>query len=53
MGITILIVEQNASETLKFCDYAYVIQNGETVINGTGAELLVNEDVKRTWAADL
>ena len=49
MGITILIVEQNASETLKFCDYAYVIQNGETVISGTGAELLVNEDVKKAY----
>ena len=49
MGITILIVEQNASETLKFCDYAYVIQNGETVISGTGAELLSNEEVKKAY----
>ena len=49
MGITILIVEQNASETLKFADYAYVIQNGETVISGTGAELLTNEDVKKAY----
>ncbi|MCD8371213.1 MAG: ABC transporter ATP-binding protein [Clostridiales bacterium] len=49
MGITILIVEQNAMETLKFCDYAYVIQNGETVIEGTGKELLTNEDVKKAY----
>ncbi len=49
MGITILIVEQNATETLKFADYAYVIQNGETVIEGTGPELLVNEDVKKAY----
>lgn len=49
MGITILIVEQNASETLKFCDYAYVIQNGETVIEGTGQELLANDDVKKAY----
>ena len=49
MGITILIVEQNASETLKFCDYAYVIQNGETVINGTGADLLNDENVKKAY----
>lgn len=49
MGITIIIVEQNAIDTLKFCDYAYVIQNGETVIEGTGAELLSNEDVKKAY----
>ena len=49
MGITILIVEQNATETLKFCDYAYVIQNGETVIEGTGEQLLSNEDVKKAY----
>lgn len=49
MGITILIVEQNALDTLAFCDYAYVIQNGETVIEGTGAELLSNEKVKKAY----
>ncbi len=49
LGITILIVEQNATETLKFCDYAYVMQNGETVMEGTGAELLANDDVKKAY----
>lgn len=49
LGITILIVEQNATETLKFCNYAYVMQNGETVIEGTGAELLANDDVKKAY----
>lgn len=49
LGITILIVEQNAVDTLAFCDYAFVIQNGETVIEGTGKELLDNEDVKKAY----
>lgn len=49
MGITILIVEQNAADTLEFCDYAYVIQNGESVIAGTGAELLQSESVKKAY----
>ena len=49
MGITIIIVEQNALDTLKFCDYAYVIQNGETVIEGTGKDLLANEEVKKAY----
>lgn len=49
LGITILIVEQNAVDTLAFCNYAYVIQNGETVIEGTGEDLLNNEDVKKAY----
>ena len=49
MGITILIVEQNAADTLAFCDYAYVIQNGESVIAGTGEELLQSERVKKAY----
>ena len=30
MGVTIIIVEQNAVETLQFADYAYLINSGET-----------------------
>ena len=48
-GVTIIIVEQNAIETLALSDYAYVIQNGETVIEGTGKELLNNEQVKKAY----
>ena len=39
MGVTIVIIEQNAEKTLAFSDYAYVISEGETVIEGTGQEL--------------
>jgi len=49
LGITIVIVEQNAKDTLAFADYAYVIQNGETVISGTGSELLSDEKVKKAY----
>lgn len=49
MGITILIVEQNATDTLAFCDYAFVVQNGVTMISGTGDELLANEEVKKAY----
>jgi len=49
LGITIIIVEQNAVDTLAMCDYALVIQNGESVIEGKGEELLRNEDVKRAY----
>jgi len=49
LGITVVIVEQNATDTLAFADYAYVIQNGETVISGTGKELLADEKVKKAY----
>lgn len=39
MGTTILIVEQNALQTLKIADYAYVLQVGEIIIEGEAAEL--------------
>ncbi len=48
-GVTVVLVEQNAVDTLAICDYAYVIQNGETVIEGTGSELLENEEVKKAY----
>ncbi len=48
-GVTILIVEQNAKETLEFANYAYVIANGETVIEGTNIELLNNDRVQKIY----
>lgn len=48
-GTTIIMVEQNANATLEMCDYAYVMQNGETKIEGTGQELLSNEEVKKAY----
>lgn len=48
-GVTILIVEQNAKETLGFADYAYVFANGETAIAGTSEELLNNDRVQKIY----
>lgn len=39
-GVTILIVEQNALQTLKIADYAYVIQVGEMIMDGTAHDLI-------------
>lgn len=41
-GTTILIVEQNALQTLKISDYAYVIQVGEVIMEGKAKELISN-----------
>ena len=48
-GITVIIVEQNANDTLAMCDYAFVVQNGEVVIEGKGDDLLSNEEVQKAY----
>jgi branched-chain amino acid transport system ATP-binding protein len=45
-GTTILIVEQNAVQTLGMADWGYVLENGKIVLGGTGAELLENEQIR-------
>jgi len=49
MGITILLVEQNARKALSICDKACVIENGMINICGTGKELLDSEEVKKAY----
>jgi branched-chain amino acid transport system ATP-binding protein len=34
-GMTILLVEQNATQALRLCDYAYLLNNGRLVAEGT------------------
>ncbi len=42
-GNTILIVEQNAYQTLKIADYVYVLEIGKVKTEGTGKELMNDE----------
>lgn len=44
-GTTILIVEQNATQTLKIADYAYVLEVGSITNQGTGADLLADPKI--------
>lgn len=48
-GLTIVLVEQNAKKSLSICDYAYVIENGCVVMEGTGDELLHNEKIAQAY----
>ncbi len=45
-GVTVLLIEQNANVALHTADYGYVLQTGTITLEGTGAELLANEEVK-------
>jgi branched-chain amino acid transport system ATP-binding protein len=48
-GITILLVEQNVRNTLEVADRAYVIENGQIVLEGTSKDLLQNEQIKTAY----
>jgi branched-chain amino acid transport system ATP-binding protein len=48
-GYTILLSEQNAKKTLQSADRAYVLQTGSLILQGSGKELLDNEDVQRAY----
>ena len=49
LGITVLLIEQNANMALKIADQAYVMQTGTITMSGTGRELAENEEVKAAY----
>jgi branched-chain amino acid transport system ATP-binding protein len=48
-GTTVLLVEQNVREALELASRAYVLQTGETVLAGSGEELLRSDLVRRAY----
>lgn len=48
-GTTILLVEQNAGKSLAISDRAYVLETGNIVLTGTGAELAASDKVKQAY----
>ena len=48
-GVTVFLVEQNANKALAIADRGYVLENGRVVLEDTGANLLVNPDVRKAY----
>lgn len=48
-GKSILLIEQNATAALQIADYAYVLELGSISLEGTGKELLDNDNVKKAY----
>ena len=48
-GTTVLLIEQNANMALHVADRAYVIENGQISMEGTGAQLLQDEKVRAAY----
>ena len=48
-GTTILLVEQNAKKALDLCDRAYVMNVGHIVMQGSGQDLLADENLMQAY----
>ena len=48
-GVTIFLVEQNATKALKIANRAYVLETGRVTLSGTGKELMESEKIKQAY----
>lgn len=48
-GVTVFLVEQNAHKALQVADRGYVLETGKVVLSDTGANLLVNDEVRKAY----
>lgn len=48
-GMTILLVEQNAKQSLTISHRAYVLETGLITLEGSGKDLLKNDEVRRSY----
>ncbi len=51
-GTSVLLVEQNAKMTLAIADRAYVLKNGEIIMEDTGENLLQNDEVRKAYLGE-
>lgn len=49
MGIAVLLLEQNVPMTLELVDRAYVLENGQIVMEGTGKKLSKDPQVQKSY----
>lgn len=51
-GIGVLITDHNVRETLKICDRAYILSDGQVLTSGTPGDILYNEAVKKVYLGE-
>ena len=51
-GIGVLITDHNVRETLDVIDHAYIIHDGAVLMEGSTAEIVDNEDVRRLYLGE-
>jgi branched-chain amino acid transport system ATP-binding protein len=48
-GVTVLLVEQQIHRALEVANFAFILENGRTVLSGTSAEMVKHEHVKKVY----
>lgn len=48
-GMTIMLVEQNVRQSLQISDYAYVLETGRVVLEGTGQAVLADDHTRKAY----
>ncbi|MES2917745.1 MAG: LPS export ABC transporter ATP-binding protein [Pseudomonadota bacterium] len=51
-GIGVLITDHNVRETLDICEKAYIVSTGSVIAEGTPADILANETVRKVYLGD-
>ena len=51
-GVTVLVVEQNATQALSLADRGYVLETGTLVLEGTGEDLLADPAVRAAYLGE-
>ena len=51
-GIGVLITDHNVRETLEIVDRAYILHEGQVLMEGTPAEIVADTDVRRVYLGD-
>lgn len=51
-GVTVFLIEQNANAALKIADYAYLLETGKIVLEGSGAQLLNDPRIKQAYLGE-
>jgi branched-chain amino acid transport system ATP-binding protein len=51
-GVSVLLVEQNASQALTLADRGYVLETGELVLSGTGSDLLADDRIRAAYLGE-
>jgi lipopolysaccharide export system ATP-binding protein len=51
-GIGVLITDHNVRETLEIIDRAYIMHDGQVLMQGTPADVVANADVRRVYLGE-
>ncbi|MEK6773858.1 MAG: LPS export ABC transporter ATP-binding protein [Bdellovibrionota bacterium] len=51
-GIGVLITDHNVRETLRICDYAYILKDGKIQVSGSANEIATSEVARRFYLGE-